>query len=152
MPSRNTLCLNWHPSHYLVYSISTNNIHRLSIWNDWKPWLATKENNDQHYRINWTWNVPRIKKSLFQKYSILYSLYTIECLCGKKESFYKTLIGLCNREKFPKLKYLVLESIDLYALFSMIDSIHEGTGQSEWFEALRKIDQHSIRDVTIRIS
>ena len=33
----------------------------------------------------------------------------------------------------------------------MIDSVYEGTGQSEWFEALKKIDQHSISDITIRI-
>ena len=96
---------------------------------------------------------PELRRVYFK--SILfffYSLYIIECLCGKKESFYKILIGICNKEKFPKLKYLVLESIDFYIVSNILDSIHEGTGQSEWFEALRKIDQHSIRDVTIRIS
>ena len=69
----------------------------------------------------------------------------------KKKNFYKILIGLCNKEKFPKLKYLVLDSIVFHTVFNILDSIQEGTGQSEWFVALRKIDQHSIRDVTIRI-
>lgn len=128
-----------------------SSIHRLSIWHDWVLWLAPKENNDQHHRIDWTWNVPTIKKNLFQEYSIFYFLYIIECLCDKKENFYKILIGLCNKEKFPKLKYLVLDSIVFHTVFNILDSIQEGTGQSEWFVALRKIDQHSIRDVTIRI-
>ena len=88
-----------------------SSIHRLSIWHDWVLWLAPKKNNDQHHRIDWTWNVPTIKKNLFQEYSIFYFLYIIECLCDNKENLYKLLIGLCNKEIFPKLKYLVLEGI-----------------------------------------
>ena len=76
----------------------------------------------------------------------------LDCMCDNREHCINVLIGLCNKEIFPKLKYLVLESILFLILFSMIDSVYEGTGQSEWFEALKKIDQHSIRDITIRIS
>ena len=75
----------------------------------------------------------------------------LNCLGDNREHFYNVLIGLCNKEIFPKLKYLVLESILFLILFSMIDSLYERTGQSEWFEALKNIDQHSIRDITIRI-
>ena len=75
----------------------------------------------------------------------------LDCLGDNREHCINVLIGLCNKEIFPKFQYLVLESILFLILFSMIDSLYEETGQSEWFEALKKIDQHSIRDITIRI-